>query len=122
MARAKKLSPQPHEYLYTVGWSEEDQVYIGRVAEFPSLAAHGKTLEAALKEIKFVVTASLEWLTEEGEPLPEPLSRRRYSGKLNLRLPEALHRQLALEAARQGISLSQLIKLKLAAATANGQG
>jgi predicted HicB family RNase H-like nuclease len=36
--------------------------------------------------------------------------------KLNLRMPERLHRQLTLEAARQGISLNQLINLKPTAA------
>lgn len=43
------------EYRYNVGWSEEDQVFVGRVVEFPSLAAHGDTLEDALFEIKKVV-------------------------------------------------------------------
>ena len=32
---------QPEDYAYSVIWSEADQAYIGRVAEFASLAAHG---------------------------------------------------------------------------------
>jgi predicted RNase H-like HicB family nuclease len=49
-----------------VGWSEEDQVFIGRVAEFESLAAHGRTLESALREIKSVVQTVLEDLADSG--------------------------------------------------------
>lgn len=103
------------QYLYSVSWSEEDEAFIGRVAEFPSLATHGDTLEAALQEIKKVVQIVLDDLTESGESVTEPFSLRPYSGRLNLRMPEHLHRQLAIEAARQGISINQLINLKLAA-------
>jgi predicted HicB family RNase H-like nuclease len=116
--KTERLQP-PHradEYHYTVGWSEEDRAFIGRVAEFESLAAHGRTLESALREIKSVVQAVLEDLVASGEEIPQPFSKRRFSGKLNLRMPESMHRQLALEAARQGISLNQLINLKLTAA------
>ena len=108
---SKKIKEQ---YEYKVAWSEEDKVFIGRVAEFPSLAAHGDSPEAALKEIQFVVAAVLEDLAEQREKTPEPLSIRKYSGKLNVRMPEYLHRELASEAAWQKVSLNQLILAKLA--------
>jgi len=104
------------QYLYSVGWSEEDQVYVATVAEFPLLAAHGETPEAALREITFVVQVVLKDLAESQESIPEPLGKRPYSGRLNVRMPKQLHRQLAIEAAREGISLNQLINLKLKAA------
>ena len=44
-------------YLYTVQWSVEDDAYVARVAEFPSLAAHGDSQEAALFEVQQVVAA-----------------------------------------------------------------
>jgi predicted HicB family RNase H-like nuclease len=102
-------------YLYSVGWSEEDEAYIARVAEFPSLAAHSETQDAALLEIKKVVRAVLKDLAASKEPIPEPYGKRSFSGRLNLRMPEYLHRQLVIEAAQQGISLNQLINLKLEA-------
>lgn len=102
------------QYSYSVSWSAEDGAFIGRIAEFPSLAAHGDTPEAALKEIMMVVRIVLDDLDKSGEPTPEPFSLRRYSGRLNLRMPEHFHRQLAIEAAKQGISINQLINLKLA--------
>jgi predicted HicB family RNase H-like nuclease len=115
-AGRRQPTHQADEYHYIVGWSEEDRAFVGRVAEFESLAAHGRTLESALREIKAVVQAVLEDLAESGEDIPQPFSKRRFSGKLHLRMPERLHRQLALEAAQQGISLNQLINLKLTAA------
>lgn len=101
------------QYLYSVGWSEEDDAYIARVAEFPSLAAHGDTQEDALREIKDVVKFVLSDLKENNELIPEPFGKRSFSGRLVLRLPEYLHRKLSLEAAQQGVSLNQLLNLKL---------
>ena len=102
-------------YIYSVVWSEEDDAFIGRVLEFPSLAAHGSTQAKALGEIRSVVQHACEDLQDSGEAVPEPLNKRRYSGTLNVRLPKYLHRQLAIEAAEEGISLNQLISTKLAA-------
>ncbi len=107
------LSFRPEDYSYIVIWSEEDKAYIGRVAEFESLAAHGETQQAALQEINQVVHLVLEDLQQSGENVPAPFSKRHFSGKLNLRMPEYLHRLLAMEASQQGISLNQWINLKL---------
>lgn len=101
------------QYLYSVGWSEEDDAFVARVAEFPSLAAHGDTQEGALREIKEVVKFVLSDLAEDNEPIPEPLGKRSFSGRLVLRMPEYLHRKLALEASQQGVSLNQLLNHKL---------
>lgn len=101
------------DYQYQVGWSEDDQVYVARVTEFPSLGAHGSTLEKALKEIQVVVKETLKWMAEEGEDIPEPLSKRVYSGKLLLRMNPSVHRQLAEQAIREGTSLNELINAKL---------
>ena len=121
MARNKANSAQQRkqfntrDYIYSVVWSEEDEAFIARVLEFPSLAAHGSTQAKALSEIQSVVQHAAEDLMDSGEDLPEPLNKRTYSGKLNVRLPKYLHRQLAIEAEKEGVSLNQLISTKLAA-------
>ncbi len=116
MARTKvvKANNRAEEYSYTVAWSEDDGAFIGRVSEFPSLAAHGSTQEKALREIRDVVAFVLEDLATEKEPIPEPLGKRHYSGKLNLRMSKELHRRLSLESSTQGVSLNALINTKLA--------
>jgi predicted HicB family RNase H-like nuclease len=111
--QAKELDTR--DYFYSVVWSEEDEAFIGRVLEFPSLAAHGSTQTKALSEIRSVVEHAIDDLVESGEEAPRPLNKRPYSGKLNVRLPKYLHRHLAIEAAEEGVSLNQLISTKLAA-------
>jgi len=112
---AKRSRPAAEHYLYTVGWSEDDEAYVARVAEFPSLAAHGDSQEAALRSIQQVVKVVLKDMATSKEPIPQPLGKRSFSGRLNVRMPGYLHRYLAIEAAQQSVSLNQLINLKLEA-------
>lgn len=120
MAKARpshKQSPasfRPEDYSYNVAWSDEDKAFIGRVAEFPSLACHGKTQEAALREARTVVRLVLADLAVSNEIIPEPIGKRSFSGKLNLRMSKDLHRRLSLESTAQGVSLNTLINTKLA--------
>ena len=114
-AAQRDKHPGTRDYTYSVVWSEEDKAFIGRVLEFPSLAAHGSSQAKALSEIRSVVQHALDDLEASGEEVPQPLNKRLYSGKLNVRLPKYLHRQLAIEAAEEGVSLNQLISTKLAA-------
>ena len=100
-------------YTYRVTWSEEDGEYIGLCAEFPSLSWLASEPEAALQGIRQVVADVVVDLQANGEPVPEPLSVKKYSGRFMVRVPPELHRQLALEAAESGVSLNRLVSDKL---------
>ena len=39
--------------------------------------------------------------------IPEPASDEEYSGQFKLRIPKSLHRQLALQSKKEGISMNQ---------------
>ena len=52
-------------------------------------------------------------LKANGEPVPEPLTVRQYSGKFMVRIPPELHRRLSIEAAEVGVSLNRLASEKL---------
>jgi predicted HicB family RNase H-like nuclease len=56
-------------------------------------------------------------LVKAGEPVPEPLSERAYSGKFVVRVPPDLHRRLAIEAAEQRVSLNRLVSDRLSRAS-----
>lgn len=114
IVKSEKKQFKAEEYSFSVVWSEDDKAFIGRVIEFPSLAAHGDTQEKALREIRNVVEFVLEDLATEGEEIPVPLSKRNFSGKLNVRMPKGLHRQLTAESDREGVSLNHWINTKLA--------
>lgn len=105
-------------YSYNVSWSPEDEVYIGRVLEWPSLAAHGDSPERALAEIRSVVAIAIEDCEEDGDQYPTPINQRRYSGRFNVRLPQHLHRDLVVFAERNNVSLNQAVTELLSGAVA----
>jgi len=53
------------DYTYRVSWSEEDNEFIGTVAEFPLLSYSGKDQAEVMKGIVEVVKGALELLQEE---------------------------------------------------------
>ena len=100
-------------YTYRVTWSDEDNEYDGLCAEFPSLSWLAATPEAALKGIRKTVAEVVEDLKKNREPVPEPIATKRYSGKFMVRVPPAIHRNLAIQAAETGISLNRIASAKL---------
>jgi len=101
-------------YTYRVTWSDEDKEYVGLCAEFPSLSWLARTPEAALKGIRKVVADVVKDMQESGDPVPDPIASRQYSGKFMVRVPPEVHRKLAVQAAEAGVSLNRLASSKLA--------
>lgn len=105
--------PDVSHYTYRVSWSPEDEEFVATCIEFPSLSWLAHTQEDALRGIRDVVHEVVDDLQSSGEPVPEPLTSRPYSGKFNLRVGERLHRRLAMEAAEEHLSLNQYVVRRL---------
>jgi predicted HicB family RNase H-like nuclease len=87
--------------------------YLGLCAEFPSLSWLAPTPEAALKGVRKLVGEAVADMQSNQEPVPEPIAIKQFSGKFLVRVPPDVHRQLALQAAEAGVSLSRLESAKL---------
>ena len=77
------------------------------IPDLPGCLSMGETIEDAYRNAE---DAKHEWLKtalEEGIAIPEPDSIEDYSGQFKLRLPRSLHRQLALQSRREGVSMNQ---------------
>ena len=61
-----------------------------------------------------MVAEAVADMQASGEPIPEPLAEKHYSGEFRVRIPPEVHRALAMQAAEQGISLNRLASAKLA--------
>ncbi|WP_114906478.1 MULTISPECIES: type II toxin-antitoxin system HicB family antitoxin [Ornithinimicrobium] len=104
-------------YGYRVTWSAEDQEFLATCLELPSLSWLASTQEEALAGLRDLVREVVDDLTATGEPVPEPFATRNYSGKFNLRVGEHLHRQLAVNAAQEHLSLNQYLVRRLSDAS-----
>jgi len=100
-------------YTYRITWSDDDEEEVGLCAEFPSLSWLGLTPESGLKGIRKVVAEVVVDMEKAGEPVPEPIAGKHFSGKFMVRVPPELHRELSLEAAEAGVSLNRLASAKL---------
>ncbi|HMK60543.1 MAG TPA: toxin-antitoxin system HicB family antitoxin [Dissulfurispiraceae bacterium] len=100
-------------YTYRVTWSEEDNEYVGQCAEFPSLSWLAGSPESALKGIRRIVAEVIKDMKKTGEPIPEPIANRRYSGKFMVRVTPETHRSLAIQSAESGVSLNRLVSAKV---------
>jgi predicted HicB family RNase H-like nuclease len=102
-------------YTYRVRWSAEDGEYVGTVAELPSLSWLAADRTEAFAGIQQLAAEVVDDMLASDETPPEALADRTYSGKFMVRVPPELHRQLALEAADQHVSLNRLISHRLGA-------
>lgn len=60
------------EYEYQVGWSAEDQFFVGRVGEFPSLSWLDASAYGALSGIKALTQFVVQDILDEGLIPPKP--------------------------------------------------
>ncbi len=100
-------------YTYRVMWSEEDAEHVALCAEFPSLSFLAETPSAALQGLMEVVEEVVHDLHKQGEEIPDPITSKSYSGKFMIRLTPDQHKQLAILAAEQGVSLNRLVASRL---------
>jgi predicted HicB family RNase H-like nuclease len=100
-------------YTYRVIWSEEDKEFVGLCAEFPSLSWLEAEQGAALTGMVSLVEQTVADMQVNGEPVPEPLSLQKYSGKFMVRTTPEIHRQLVVQAMESGVSLNRLVNSKL---------
>ena len=101
-------------YTYRITWSREDREHVGLCAELPSLSWLAPTQSEALSGILELVRSVLADMQASGEPPPEPLADRSYSGRFVVRVPPETHRDLVLKAAEEGVSLNRLVSARLA--------
>ena len=106
--------PDVSHYTYRVSWSAEDDEFVATCLEFPSLSWLATSQLEALHGLESVLRDALADMEEQGEQVPVPLSERRFSGKFDVRVGEHLHRDLAMHAAEERMSLNQYVVKKLA--------
>ena len=93
--------------------SEEDGGgYEARILQLGKEAfrGYGETVEEAVAHLEIVKKDLFERYLKEGVPIPEPdLKEEKYSGRILLRIPFYLHRELSELAKKEDISMNQLL-------------
>jgi antitoxin HicB len=93
---------------------EESGTYTAVILEFPGCITQGDTPQEAYEHLEDAAGDWIEAALDRKQEIPSPSQSVSFGGKVLLRLPKSLHRQLALIAEREGISLNQFIVSALA--------
>ena len=93
---------------------DEGGGYLACIPLLPGCMTDGETVEEAYTNLQ---DAKREWIIDmldRGLPINEPNMKPRFSGRFVVRVPKTLHRLLAEESEREGISLNQFVNNSLA--------
>lgn len=85
----------------------EEGGFVAMFPDLPGCITVGDTIDEVIANIIDAKKAWIEAELEEGRKIPEPKDINDYSGQFKLRLPKSLHRILAENSKREGISMNQ---------------
>ena len=81
--------------------------YVASYPELPGCLTCAETIEEVITSALDAKKAWLEAALEDGDIIQEPNSIDNYSGQFKLRMPKSLHKQLAEQSKKEGISMNQ---------------
>lgn len=93
-------------------YGENDYEYVASFELFPNLIGCGDTQIEALNEALDNLDVYLDYCDEEGISYPSPEEKTIFdslSGKITIRMPKTLHRDLIEYAEKDGMSLNSLV-------------
>jgi predicted RNase H-like HicB family nuclease len=103
----------PYNYIITPTKDESGSYYHASVLELDGCQSTGDTFQEAYEGLLEAMEGWIEVKLDAGFYIPEPLDAGKFSGRFVVRLPKTLHRRLAVEAEKEGVSLNQYTLYKL---------
>jgi len=96
-------------YIGTVRFSEEDEVFYGKIEAINDLIMfEGQSVKELKKAFHEAVDDYLETCKEMGREPQKP-----FKGSFNVRIPSDLHRKAVKKATMMGVSLNQFVQKAL---------
>ena len=86
---------------------EDEGGYVLSFPDLPGCLTIGETIKEAIDNSEDAKRQWLKSAIEEGIEIALPKSNDDYSGQFKLRIPKSLHRSLALNSKKEGISMNQ---------------
>ena len=114
----KSVATKSVEYYmglpYSVEVKHDEDGWFAKVLDLPGCMTWADTFEELWIMVEDAKRGWIEDSLEHGDPIPEPRDVGEFSGKVNLRMPRSLHRDLVRRAETEGVSLNQYMTTALA--------
>lgn len=92
------------------------KMFCGRVSEIKNIYVEESTIKKAYEQTLAEIKIFQDHYKKQKLDFPEPFSKQSFSGDLRVRLGKELHKKIAIEAAKEGMSLNKYIISKLRSA------
>lgn len=105
------------DYYLNLSWTytlekenfEGKLYYIIHVNELPGICTHAEDLNEGMQEIKEAIECAVEIYREKGEPVPEPIDKTQYKGRISYRTNSKRHWLIANAAKRFHKSINKTL-------------
>lgn len=99
----------PWTYTIETEIQDENPLYIIHVNELPGICTDSENLEEGMKEIKTLIACAVGIYKEQGKPVPEPINRELYKGKILYRTNSERHYQIVKASKMMHKSISKTL-------------
>lgn len=116
---SKKGTKKDLKYYLNLNWSytiEQDshdgkKFYIIRVNELPGVCTDAISIAKGMEDIKDAIAGAIELYMEQGDPIPEPIKKEEFKGKIAYRTTSLRHYALAKIARQRHISMNKALDM-----------
>lgn len=120
MRKMKKVKDKKDlDYYLSLPWTytietethEDSSYYIIRVNELPGICTDSESLDEGMQEMKDLIACAVEIYKDKGKPIPEPIDREQYKGKILYRTDSQRHYLIARTAQLMHKSISKTLDI-----------
>jgi predicted RNase H-like HicB family nuclease len=100
-------------WSYTVEQDEHNgkKFFIIRVNELPGVVSDGATMKEAEANVQEAIAAAIELYLDQGDTIPEPISKDKFKGNISYRTSSERHYNLAKIAGRLHLSMNKALDM-----------
>src|ERR1700722_3916013 len=99
----------PWTYTVEKEFFEGKWYYIIQVNELPGICTHDEDLSKGMEEIKEAIECAIEIYQKKGEPVPEPIDKNQYKGRISYRTNSKRHWLIARAAKLRHKSINKIL-------------
>lgn len=101
------------KWTYTIEQESHDgqDYYIIYVNELPGVCTDAETIEEGMRDIQDAIKAAIKLYLKLGDPIPEPIDKKKFKGNIAYRTSPERHHKVARVARQKHKSLSRALDI-----------